>query len=174
MPGDFEFRNLDSSVRRQMLAEIDDDVRDGVLYLSTSFSDAGKAAYPNLLREAAEKFDESWLGGQLAGSFIDTDASGKSVRRDQHTFFSQCEFNHFYVRAICRFATENGGYQVRIYRARASSKPRPGSEAKLGQVIDHEAVLRDLRQRIGTPPQFGIPDVASGLSVELVCHGTVP
>jgi len=60
MPGDFNFRNLTPGVREYMLKEIDQDIADGVLYLSKRFTEAGNIGYPALLRSAATDYNEAW------------------------------------------------------------------------------------------------------------------
>jgi len=173
MPGDFDFRNLTAEVRQHMVAEIDQDMADGVLVKSKRFTDAGVVGYPPLLRSAATKYDEAWLAERLVGSFNATELSAgkiKPVPRNAHTLFAQCEFNRFYCRAICLFALANYNYSIRVYRARQSKVPRPQSEAKLGRILDAATVLKDLRDRLATDVEFGPNEINSGLSLELVCN----
>jgi len=171
MPGDFNFRNLTPAVREYMLREIDQDIADGVLYLSKRFTEAGNIGYPALLRSAATDYNEAWLAERLIGSFIDMEMSAgkpKKVASNAHTLLAQSEFNRFYCRGICSYVIENPGTVVRIYRARESSKPRPQSEAKIGRVLVADVVLKDLQNRTGTDVDFGMPEINSGLSLELV------
>jgi len=61
MPGDFDFRVLTAEVRQHMLAEIDQDIADGVLVTSKRFTDEGAAGYPPLLRSAgSEMMRRGW------------------------------------------------------------------------------------------------------------------
>ncbi len=171
MPGDFNFRNLTPALRAYMLREIDQDIADNVLYLSKRFSDAGRVGYPPLLRSATTDYNEPWLAERLVGSFNAMELSAgkpKPVAGNAHTLLAQCEFNRFYCRGICSYVIENPDNVVRIYRARESSKPRLQSEAKIGRTIVADLVLNDLRNRIGTDVEFGMPEINSGLSLELV------
>lgn len=171
MPGNFTFRNLTPDLREFMLREIDQDIADGVLYLSKRFTDAGKVAYPPLLRSAATDYNEAWLAERLIGSFnAEEPSAGKTIQvaRTAHTLLAQCEFNRFYCRGICSYAIANPDNLVRIYRGRESSKPRVLSEAKIGRILIADVVLNDLRSRIGTDLEFGTPEINSGLSLELV------
>ncbi len=173
MPGDFNFRDLTPGVRECMLREIDQDIADGVLVLSTRFTDAGNIGYPPLLRSAATDYNEAWLGEHLIGSFNSTELSArkpKKVRSDAHMLFAQCEFNRFYCRGLCAYALGNPNNGIRIYRARESSKPRPESQAKLGRMLDAAVVLKDLRNHLATDVEFGLPEINSGLSLELVSN----
>jgi hypothetical protein len=80
MPGDFTFRNLTHDVREFMLREIDQDIADGVLYLSKRFTEAGKIGYPPLLRSAATDYNEAWLAERLIGSFnAEEPSAGKTM-----------------------------------------------------------------------------------------------
>ncbi|HEX3143912.1 MAG TPA: hypothetical protein VHQ64_08070 [Pyrinomonadaceae bacterium] len=92
----------------------------------------------------------------------------KAVPRNAHTLFAQCEFNRFYCRGLCCYAIGNPVNGIRIYRARQSSKPRPQSEAKIGRLLDPNIVLKDLRDHLATDVEFGLPEINSGLSLELV------
>jgi hypothetical protein len=92
----------------------------------------------------------------------------KKVGSNAPTLFAQCEFNRFYCRGLCLYALGNPGNGVRIYRARESSSPRPESEAKLGRMLDANVVLNDLRNHLATDVEFGLPEINSGLSLELV------
>ena len=67
------------------------------------------------------------------------------------------EFNSFYVRGLCRRAIEDEITGLIVYRAKAVANPRPGSEEKIGTVVDPVAVLADLRERRGVEPALGIP-----------------
>ena len=168
MTGSFLFESLTNEVRDYMRQEVELDIQDSVLYESKNFSAVGKAGYSAVLLEAVQGHDNVWLAQQLLGGFRATDDAGKKVRHDAHSFFAGCEFNRFYVRGVCRFALAHTGFAVEIYRARQSSRPRPESEAKIGQQVDPQSVLNDLRQRIGTTPALGMPDINTGLSVRLV------
>lgn len=173
MPGDFDFRNLTPEVRECMLREIDQDVADGVLVLSKRFTDAGSIGYPPLLRSAASGYNEAWLAERLIGSFIDMEMSAgklKKVPSNAHTLIAQCEFNRFYCRALCLYVLSNPNHGIRIYRARESKIPRPESEAKLGRMLDPSVVLKDLRDHLATGVEFGLPEINSGLSLELVLN----
>jgi hypothetical protein len=176
MPGDFDFRNLTPDVRECMLREIDQDIADDVLVLSKRFTDAGSTGYPPLLGSAASGYNEAWLGERLIGSFNAMELSAgkpKKVASNAHTLFAQCEFNRFYCRGICSYAIGNPNNGIRIYRARESKNPRPESEAKLGRMLDPNVVLKDLRNHLATDVEFGLPEINSGLSLELVINANL-
>jgi len=175
MPGDFDFRNLTPEVRECMLREIDQDITDGVLVLSKRFTEAGGLGYPPQLRSAASEHNEAWLAEGLIGSFVDVELSAgkeKKVRHDAHVVFAQNEFNRFYCRAVCLHVLSNPHNGIRIYRARESKRPRPQSEAKIGRMLEASLVLKDLRDHLATEVEFGIPEIFSGLSLELVSNAS--
>jgi hypothetical protein len=60
-----KLNNLDSLTRAMMIREIESDAQNQTLYLSTRLSATGIADYLALLREAAEKYDDTWLATQL-------------------------------------------------------------------------------------------------------------
>lgn len=174
MPGNFDFRDLHrSSVRTYMVEEAHADIAESVLYYSTRFNSHGMAIYKDLLLDALANHDEVWLEAQLSSQscFLDLEDSGggqKKVGSWAAKLFCQCEFNKFYIRGLCRFALENPGVLLRVYRARESSRPRPESDIKIGQYMDPAVTLSDLRSNLGTGPKSGMPDINSGLSVEIV------
>jgi len=88
MPGDFDFRDLTAEVRQHMLAEIDQDIADGVLVTSKRFTDEGAAGYPPLLRSAGSENDEAWLAERLIGSFNATELSGGKIKDVPHNAHS--------------------------------------------------------------------------------------
>ena len=173
MAGIFNFRNLDSTIRALMTAEVDLDTEASVLYLSSRFNAQGNAEYPRLLRQAIEDHDDVWLGEMLLrlpafNEYEVVSGRQKAVPRNAHTVFSSCEFNRFYIRALCSLAVDKPNIRLIVYRARESSIPRPESEIKIGTEVDARALLEDLRQRTGTYTYFGLPEVNSGLSLEIV------
>jgi len=171
MPGDFTFRNLTHEVRECMLRQIDQDIADGVLVLSKRFTEAGSLGYPPLLRSAVIDSNEAWLAERLMGSFVAMELSAgklKKVASNAHVLFAQCEFNRFYCRGLCFYAIGTPTNGIRIYRARQSSKPRPQSEAKIGRMLNPNVVLKDLQDHLATDVEFGLPEINSGLSLELV------
>ena len=77
------------------------------------------------------------------------------------------EFNRFYIRALCKFAIYNNK-KIRVYRAKTVSNPRIESEEKIGQILDANCLLNDLRQNVGIDTFLGLPSVNSGLSIEII------
>lgn len=167
MSGQYYFPDLHAPVRSTMLAEVDRDTVEGVLYFSKDFNDEGRSAYPSTLRTAVMNHDEGWLSQQLEGAFNDYSTTGKRVRYDANRFFAGNEFNRFYIRGVCLVAIDQAHGGVEVYRARQSSRARSESEAMLGQVLNPQALLDDLRARIGTRPEL-LPQIGSGLSVRLL------
>lgn len=171
MPKVFNFHNL-TETRGHMLLEIRQDIADGVLVLSKRFNGAGNAQYPSLIQEAAITHDEDWLADRLLGidAFVKFEVAAgkqKAVREDAHILFAQNEFNRFYCRGLCAHAIASEHKYVRVYRARASAKPRPESEAKIGMLLNPQTILKDLRDHLATEVEFGMPQIFSGLSLEL-------
>jgi hypothetical protein len=78
------------------------------------------------------------------------------------------EFNRFYLRGIARRGLEEGR-DIEIYRGRASSNPRPESQALVGQHLSANALLDDLRAHIGVDSTLGLPPGPnSGLTGKLI------
>lgn len=168
--------NLDAATREFMLQEFDADEAAGRLNPSNYFSEAGEEQFPTLLREAIESGNDESLATALsrADLFLShyqkkTPSGGittAAVPRTAPVTFSEGEFNRFYIRGLCLRAIEEEG-KIEVYRARASSRARPESEALIGQALDPTDLLEDLRRHIGEAPTL-LPYVNSGLSVRLL------
>lgn len=170
--------SLDELTRQQMINEIDNDIANGKLYMSPRLSLAGQNDYPILLREAAEKHDDSWLAANLRqnGRLSATEprrkpSGGTTMAKVPVTApetLAEGEFNRFYIRGLCQRAIQEGIPQLIIYRAKQVSSPRADSEAKIGAKVDPQKLLDDLRIHQGIDTALGLPNGPnSGLSVKL-------
>lgn len=173
-----EYLNLDERTRNLMVIEIDGDISVGRLYLSDNLSPQGKNDYPNLLRGAAINGSDVTLANDIR-SRLNTHEKPRLLKSGQfskppvmrsnaHEMMAEGEFNRFYIRAVCLRALENNVTSVIVYRAKNVGNPRSESEAKIGQAISAQALLDDLRVRIGVDTALGLPPGPnSGLSVRL-------
>lgn len=146
-----------------MLAELQKDIASGVLYYGANLSEAGKAAWPELLRQTIDENDDDWLVQKLTvrGMMITT---GKY----KAAMLAEGEFNRFYVRGLCVRTISAGGSEVVVCRAKSVSDPRPESRALIGKRISAAALLQDLRTSQGKTPALGIPGgLNSGITVRL-------
>ena len=151
----FEFRNLDRETRRRMGEEIAAAIRDGNLYYSKRFNQAGIDAWPSLLSEAAENHDEHWLAYQLeAQGHIKgmegsaTPSGGYTIKHVPHTAaetMAEGQFNRYYMLAVCGRAIASGTPHVVVYRAKEVAAPRPESEALVGQRLDPLTLADEIR-----------------------------
>jgi hypothetical protein len=170
--------NLDEKTRRYMRAEIDSDISSSNLYTSPRLNPRGVQAYPNLLREAAEKYDDSWLAERLRRDGLMKTEEERRKPKGGHTIakvpatapdtLAEGEFNRFYIRGLCLRAIDDNIPELIIYRAKEVSSPRRESEAKIGERIDPQSLLRDVRTHAGVDTALGLPPGPnSGLSVRL-------
>ncbi|KAF0145501.1 MAG: hypothetical protein FD156_782 [Nitrospirae bacterium] len=173
----FSLVNLDSATRELMLEEINGDIKTGKLHASKRLNVIGQQEYPQLLKEAAEKYDDSWLTSQLrsGNKFNPTEernVKGKIITAKMNEkapdMLAEGEFNRFYLRGLCLRAIRDNISSLIIYRAKPVSNPSPESEAKIGTAISPQALLNDLRANVGTDTAFGVPrGPNSGLSAKL-------
>jgi hypothetical protein len=171
------FRELNDVIRKVMLAEVDYDVKVGSLYFSKRFNEDGRRFYEELLRSALANGDETMLATTLRakGCFASQEpyerngvTRYRSVSENAHETLAEGEFNRFYIRAVCVQAIANGSEQVVVYRAKDVLNPRLESEAKIGIIVNAEALLRDVRENVGIDTALGLPNGPnSGLSVYL-------
>lgn len=169
------YENLDQKTRQFMLQEVDRDVKRGELYLSARFNESGEQVYEQLLREAIQDQDDTWLADEISHrglmkAFHGVTKTGKprKVPSNAQVTFAEGEFNRFYARGLCLRAANEGIDEIEVYRGRHSSAPRPESEAMIGHKFRAESLLNDLRTSQGVEPALGLPPGPnSGLTIRL-------
>ena len=171
----FCFNNLTNEIRQLMVDEVNYDVNNNNLYISDRLTSEGKKIYCQLLlkniREGNEESFASSLSGYFNSHYRRKNSSGGYVLvnmpRNAPLTLAEGEFNRFYIRALRKFAIYNNK-KIRVYRAKTVSNPRIESEEKIGQILDANCLLNDLRQNVGIDTFLGLPSVNSGLSIEII------
>ena len=177
-----QYDSLDSDVRSAMLAELDLDESAQSLYLSPRLTEAGAAAWPEILREAFTSHDDSWIASTLRARGLlrsqeqrRKPKGGFTTAQVPHTApdtLAEGEFNRFYARGLCTSVVASGGAEVEVYRGKAVQNPRSASEEMVGRRVQAGALLDDLRQSPGVEPALGLPPGPnSGLTVRRVPAG---
>ena len=172
----FDFQNLSDRVRGLMQDEVDFDVDENNLHLSSRLSPKGQREWKNLLRRVFEDGSEVELTNELGepgGEYLNAreinarTGGTKSVPTNAGQTLAEGEFNRYYIRALCQLVLQDGG-QLEIYRARTSAKPDPVSQSRIGSPIDALDLLNDLRKNVGTDTALGVAGHPnSGLSVRI-------
>lgn len=174
----FKLENLDAQTRNHMTAEIKADIAATKLYFSNRLSGRGRAEYAQLLQQAAEDRDDSWLSNELRNNGRLNEMEERRKPKGGTTMarvpiiapetLAEGEFNRFYIRGLCVRALTAGTTELIIYRAKEVENPRPESVAKIGQRISAQALLDDLRANPGVDTALGLPPGPnSGLSARL-------
>jgi hypothetical protein len=166
----FNFINLDDDIRQLMLAEIQMDIDNNNLFISTRLNEKGRLYYQEYLMTSVTSGDEESFEKLLdiVDHFNPTFLRQEKVVRmpsNASTLVCQSEFCRFYIRALCLKAISNSVDTVEIYRARESSYVRPDSEAKIGTFLYAKDLLEDLRNSIGVEPKL-FPEINSGLCIK--------
>lgn len=168
------YADMCDELRSLMIDEIEID--GGAIYHSAYFTEAGAAAWKELLQAACQSGDDASLASQLGATHLKTHHSylrqGRPVNaRVPETAaktIAESNFSRFYLRALCRMALAKGISTVVGYRAMDVERPRPGSQEKIGVAFDAETVLVDLRATMNGEPQHGMPPgVGSGILARL-------
>ena len=173
------YENLDESTRSFMLSEVDSDLSNENLYMSSRLNELGEQNYVSLLKETIEHHNDGWLAQQLRSQGYMKDYEQRRKRGGGFTnarvpvtapdTLSEGEFNRYYVRGLCIRVIEEVMTQVEVYRGKPVSQPRPESEALLGKRLSAEALLEDLKNSKGVEPALGLPPGPnSGLTVRMV------
>ena len=172
----FQFHQLDSATREFMLEEIQHDIHSGLLYISDRLNEKGRDRWPSLLADsAAEGSDVSLAAAIRQEGLLNETEPRKKPKGGFRTArvpvtaadtLAEGEFNRFYIRAICRRAMSQGNVFVEVIRAKHVENPREGSEGFIGQKLNAEGTLVDLRANPGFDAVLGLPPGPnSGLSV---------
>jgi hypothetical protein len=169
------YLNLDTETRNYMRRELENDLAQNDLYLSSRLNPKGLANWHVLLGEAIDAHDDAWLAARLQEDALlnavevnRKTGTTKRVPSNANETLAEGEFNRFYIRGVCVRAIAEGFPDVIIYRAKAASQPRMESQELIGTTISAEGLLADLRKNIGIETALGIPPGPnSGISVHL-------
>jgi len=160
-----------------MFEEFETDLQGGKLYISPRLRDKSQDTYVTSLREAMLTGNDQ----SLAHSILENNClksmmprrtktghiTMAKMRRDAHLTLAEGEVNRFYISALYRKAISEGR-EIEVYRAKQVRKPRPQSQALIGNLLDPSKLLEDLRQNIGVDTALGVPaGPNSGLSVRI-------
>ena len=174
-----KYADLDLETRQFMVEEIDMDVAADKIYRSSYLSQRAQGNWPDMIRNAAQGGSDDSLAAELRRPGVLNTTTQRSKPRGFGTItvrvphnaaevMAEGEFNRFYVRGLCRRAIANGIPRLEVYRAKAVANPRPESEARIGHLIDPQAVLVDLRVSQGVETALGIPPgPGSGITVKI-------
>lgn len=170
----FKLIELDQKTRELALAELKADVAAGAVYASPRLNSYGRSLFVSDLQGALEDGTPETLAVALrsGGKFNLTEMSRrdgvpheKRVPTNAAALLADGAFVHYYVRAVCLRAIEEGNSNVTIYRARESGYHRSESDAQIGQVVNASELLASLRINAADPALIELPDVGSGLAV---------
>ena len=169
------YRNLDNESRKFMLQE--DAI--GGHYKSPRIAEGRMPEWLLLFRQALEIHTDDWLANQtnqnglMKSHETRHQKSGKittaAVPYNAAQQLAEGEFNRFYLRGIAARALSEGKKNLRVYRGKEVSNPRPESEAKIGTLVDAETLLAVLRKDDFVDNALGLPaGPNSGLTAEIV------
>lgn len=172
------YENLDAATRRFVVEEIEMDVNNGSIYISNYLNSQGCEIWPRLLKEAAENGNDDTLAASIVRcrclkAHVDrrTSKGGyttAAVPYTAHETMGEGEFNRYFTRGLCRYAIDERIAYLEVYRAKAVMAPRQASQAKIGAMVDPQAILDDLRMSPGLEPALGLPPGPnSGLTLRI-------
>jgi hypothetical protein len=170
--------NLDEKTRKFTLNEVETDIKNDRLYLSKRLSEKGRTEYPSLLLDAIRFHDPTWLAEQLGsqGRMVTFEAShskkgnvyAKHTPLNDNETLAFGEFNRYYIRGLCQRAIDENVEHLIVYRAHAVGEQRLESSVLVGNQINPQELLADLRENVGRNTRLGIPGGPnSGISVKL-------
>jgi hypothetical protein len=156
------YDSLDADVRKQMIAELTQDIDNARVYLSDQLNDEGRNAWPNLLWEAAESHNDNWLSAQIRRhNYVEAgEARGGGKGKpaaDPATMLAQSEFNRLYVRGVCADALAKGKSDVDVYLGQANADISANAQAKVGKRLPARKLLNAARNATDAETPFGLP-----------------
>ncbi len=168
------YKNLDAETRAFMLQE---DTLGGH-YRSPRVEEGKMSEWLGLFREALANHTDDWLATQANQRGLikysevrRTPSGGMTTAKVPHNAAQQLaegEFNRFYLRGIAARALKEGKKNLRVYRGKSVSVPRPESEAKIGELVAAELLLVELRKSDFVDNALGLPaGPNSGLTAEI-------
>jgi hypothetical protein len=174
--------DLDASTRPLMLEELAADASSRTMQPSKWLTEAGRTHWPELMRRAINEGNDATLARDIRlhgylELYLIHHRNGRPYRsRVPYTAadtLADCEFNHYYCRAVCRRSLDGGNGLVEVYRAKSVRDPRPRSQQIIGALVDAQKLLDDLRAHPGgLDAALEVPaGPNSGLSVKLRREG---
>lgn len=159
-----------------MRDEVITDLNEERMLVSERLNENGKNRWHILLEKVVTEHNEIWLADQIKKENL----LNTSERRRKKTggyiqakipitaaeILANGEFNKYYIRAICLKAIQNQQTFVIVYRARGVENPRTKSTQKVGNQLNAESLLADLRAKKGDDSLFLLAQSNSGLSVK--------
>ncbi|MGE5404097.1 MAG: hypothetical protein ACM3PP_04075 [Candidatus Saccharibacteria bacterium] len=173
-----DLQNLDTKTRRLMLEELQLDIDNRDVYISSRLNEKGAAMFTDLLKKSIDMGSSNTfaLDLKLNGCFNTTEPRStktggitKSRMPDNaHEILAEREYNRYYARAVCRRADAISVF-VEVYKARELEGLPPEVNAMVGKQLDPTHLLESLRRNKAFEPSIGLPSALfSGLSIRMV------
>lgn len=164
----YHFYNLTDEIRALMVQELEKDKADGNYYLSRNFNSLGETSCFEIAKYEILNGDEESFASALTSNncFDAVNRDGRTVPKNAADLYAHNEFNRFYMRALAVKAISESK-DLEIYRAKASSSPRPESDKLIGRILSATDLLQDLRNDYFLEKAFGLTKPNSGLSVKI-------
>jgi len=171
------YRNLNEKTRKFMLEEVQYDISNNNIYISSRILKNRLQDYIELLIQAISEYEDGWLANEIRNNQLLK--SQEERRRGEKVFMAKVpvnaaemlaegEFNRYYTRGLCLRALNEDIKNVIVYRAKQVLNPRPESEQMVNKKLNPEALIQDLRTHQGVEPALGLPPGPnSGLSIKL-------
>lgn len=174
------FEELDEKTRSYMLAEFEAEEAGGNPYLGERLTSVGRAAFPEVMRQAIQTGNgQTLVKALLKPAYWNPtetyERNGivrtRNINMQQATEqLSLSEFNTWYVRGLAKRLMEEGVAKCQAYRG-ANPKWEPGDcAAHEGQVFSVEEIYKGHRARYWPKP--GDPN-ANSIPFTPGCHHTI-
>jgi hypothetical protein len=169
------YKNLDTKTRQYMLKENDI----GGHYKSPRLKQESWDKWLSIFTEGLRQYTDDWIAEEINRHLLlktheerKKPQGGITVAKipiNAAQMLAEGEFNRFYLRGICSRALDESKKELRIYRGKEVTNPRPESEMKIGTLIDAKELLIDLRKSDFVDNALKLPaGPNSGLTAEIV------
>jgi hypothetical protein len=173
----FNLINLED-VRQEMIDEVNRDISEDNLYISSRLNQKGKDNYADtLLSSVTDRTPEVFYSNFGFNNFNPTEQRKKpkggfttaKIPNSANITLCEGEFIRYYIRGVCLKAISQDEKNVVAYRARHSDNPRRESVAMEGQQFDAQTLLNDLRIESYVDKAMGLPPGPnSGMCAKLI------
>jgi hypothetical protein len=165
----YRYQHLNANVRQVMIQELENDVADDGLPLSTWVKPEKVDMMQRVLKDALNEHDGAWLARHLetlhllARRDLET---GRRVPVNAAMLLAESIFNQYYCRALCQIAIEQG-IQVRVIRGKSDSRLGLDAVQILGRAYSPVEIYEGMMNQSALLQAIDLASAKKGLTLDL-------
>jgi hypothetical protein len=158
--------NLSTDIRNFMDEELQYDIDNQNLSISSRLNKHGKSNYVSMMKKAIKRGSDGTLANDILVNHFLRDV--EEIRSGDHAVVSkipgnaniliaETEFNKYYVRALCRKAIKDERIKLEIYIAKEVLIEKSSIEKMLRNEVFPYSLIKKLRDNIRVDVALGFP-----------------